>query len=291
MSEQIALLASRGLIVDDVPVARDFLRVNNYYRFSGYARPFQNAPHLGDDSFRLGTTFHQVSDVYDADDRLRSSLVQSLTRVELMLRTHFARVVADDHGPYRSFLEQRFYTDVGPGEPTAAGCVRDVLRSRDRHILRHRDLDAGAAGLARLPVWSAVEAWSFGTLSKAIERGAGGTLADDVAASAGVAKAGFASRIRTLVYLRNRCAHHGRLWHHSVLDAGPTPNNVRSKAKRSVGQFEPRSVIDVVASLDDFVVRSGAGSAVLGAIVERHAQGTLFWDGLVRPQGSRDHTA
>ncbi|MGC9535644.1 Abi family protein [Streptomyces sp. UG1] len=63
----------------------------------------------------------------------------------------------------------------------------------------------------------AVEAWSFGTLSKAIERGAGGTLADAVATSVGVARAGFAYRVRSLVYLRNRCAHHSRLWHHSVL--------------------------------------------------------------------------
>jgi abortive infection bacteriophage resistance protein len=288
VSEQIALLASRGLILDDVPSVTQFLTANNYYRFSGYARSFQHAPHRGDDRFLSGTTFEEIRAVYDADEALRASLTRSLATVELLLRTHFARAVADDHGPYHRFLERSFYTDVGPGEPTAVVCVRDILRSRDRHILRYRDQDGDRVDLQRLPVWSAVEAWSFGTLSKAIERGARGTMADVIASSVGVARGGFAYRVRTLVYLRNRCAHHSRLWHHSVLDAGPTPNNVRSKAKRLAGQFEPRSVVDVIASLDDLVVRSGAGSAMLGGIVERHPQGSPFWEGLVRPQAARD---
>lgn len=140
-------------------------------------------------------------------------------------------------------------------------------------------------------MWSAVEAWSFGTLSKAIERGAGGTLADAVATSVGVAKAGFAYRVRSLVYLRNRCAHHSRLWHHSVLDAGPTPNNVRSKAKRVVGQFEPRSVLDVIASLDDVAIRGKAADPVLPQVVEQHPRDSLFREGLARPQSPRDHRA
>ncbi|QTI89247.1 Abi family protein [Streptomyces sp. AgN23] len=124
---------------------------------------------------------------------------------------------------------------------------RDIDRSKDRHILRYRDTEGDRVDYSKLPVWSAVEAWSFGTLSKAIERGAGGALADAVATSVGVAKAGFAYRVRPLVYLRNRCPHHSRLWHHSVLDAGPTPNNVRNKAKRLAGQFESRSVLDASA--------------------------------------------
>ena len=97
---------------------------------------------------------------------------------------------------------------------------------------------------------------SFGTLSKAIERGGHGALADAVATSIGIVKTGFAYRAKALVYLRNRCANHSRLWHHSVIDAGPTPNNVRKKAKRIAGQFEPRSVLDVIASLDDMAARA-----------------------------------
>jgi abortive infection bacteriophage resistance protein len=128
--------------------------------------------------------------------------------------------------------------------------------SKERHILRYTTSDESSPNFSGLPVWSAVEAWSFGTLSKCSERGAQGALADAVAISLGVAKAGFAYRVRAHVYLRNRCAHHSRRWHHSVIEAGATPNNVRVKAKRLVGQFDPRSVLDVTASLDDILVRA-----------------------------------
>lgn len=100
---------------------------------------------------------------------------------------------------------------------------------------------------------------------------------------------GFEYRIRALVYLRNRCAHHHRLWHHSVLDAGPTPNNVRRKAKRNAGQFEPRSVVDIIASLDDIGQRSRVSEPLLPKLLEQHARDSAFWDGLVRPQSPRDN--
>ncbi|MDO5644326.1 MAG: Abi family protein [Dermabacter sp.] len=252
---QVDLMVSRGLAVTDEAECARFLAAKNYYRFSGYARYFQQAPHLGVDDFLPGTTFDEIRAVYDADEELRAMLVVPLARVELMLRSHVARAIADEYGAYGRYLEEGFYTDVGDRESTVESCLRDIDRSKDRHILHYREAGVARADYSKLPVWSAVEAWSFGTLSKSIERGAGGDLADAVATSIGIAKAGFAYRVRALVYLRNRCAHHSRLRHHSVLDAGPTPNNVRKKAKREPGQFEPRSIVDVIASLDDMVSR------------------------------------
>lgn len=287
--EQVRLMVSRGLAVSDQSVCARFLAAANYYRFSGYARYFQKAPHLGDDDFRPGVTFDEISAVYDADEALRIALVRPLAQVELMLRSHVARVVADEHGAYGRYLEQSFYTDVGDREPTVESCLRDIDRSKDRHILRYRECGVDRADYSKLPVWSAVEAWSFGTLSKAIERGGEGTLADAVATSVGVAKKGFAYRVRALVYLRNRCAHHSRLWHHSVIDAGPTPNNVRTKAKRLAGQFEPRSIVDVIASLDDMAARGGVAAQILPQLVGQHPRDSEFWQGLVHPQGPRDH--
>jgi abortive infection bacteriophage resistance protein len=288
--EQVALMVGRGLAVADQFACARFLAATNYYRFSGYARYFQKAPHLGDDDFRPGVTFDEIRAVYDADEALRIALVRPLAQVELMLRSHLARVIADEHGAYGRYLEASFYTDVGDREPTVDSCLRDIDRSKDRHILHYREAGVDRADYSKLPVWSAVEAWSFGTLSKAIERGAGGDLADAVATSAGIAKAGFAYRVRALVYLRNRCAHHSRLWHHSVLDAGPTPNNVRKKAKREVGQFEPRSVLDVIASLDDMAARSDVADPLLPRLVADHPRDPVFRQGLTHPQSPRDHS-
>ena len=268
--EQVDLMMQRGLTVDDHAECIAFLAAHNYYRFSGYARYFQQAPDLGDDTFIPGCTFDEICSIYRADEALRAMLVQPLARVELLLRTHTAHVIANSYGPYGRYLEKGFYTDVGDGEPTVESCLRDLERSRERHVLRYKSDNSRAGDFSGLPVWSAVEVWSFGTLSKCIERGGQGSLADAVATSLDIAKAGFAYRVRSLVYLRNRCAHHSRLWHHSVIDAGPTPNNVRAKAKRLYGQFEPRSVLDIIASLDDMLVRSMSEEPVLPLLALKH---------------------
>lgn len=289
VEEQVELLDRRGLLIEDRRECEGFFSANNYYRFSGYMRYFQRAPHFGDNAFLVGTTFSQIRDIYDADEALRTALIRPLTHAELLLRTHVARVIAHDHGPYGDYLQQNFYTDIGDREPTVEACLREIDRSKDRHILRYTINDDSSTHYTKLPVWSAVEAWSFGTLSKVIERGAGGTLASAVAESIGVIKSGFEYRVRALVYLRNRCAHHNRLWHHSVLDAGPTPNNVRRKAKRSAGQFEPRSVVDIIASLDDIGRRSRVSDPLLPKLLDQYARDSAFWEGLVRPQNPRDN--
>ena len=289
--EQVEMLIGRGLVVSDRGACAAFLAENNYYRFSGYMRYFQKAPHLGDNSFQPGTSFDEIRAIYDADEALRSVLSQRLARAEILLRTHTAHVFSYYHGPCVQYLHQDFYTDARNSEPTVESCLKDIERSRERHILRYTSAGGSTPDFTALPVWSAVEAFSFGTLSKCIERGGQGTVADAVATSLGVAKAGFPYRVRALVYLRNRCAHHSRLWNHSVIDAGPTPNNVRVKAKKLAGQLEPRSVLDVVASLDDIIVRGKAADPVLAELVHAHDRTSAFWRGLCHPVNPRDRGA
>ena len=286
---QVALLRQRGLAISDEDACAAFLAAHNYYRLSGYMRYFQNAPHAGDTSFRPDTTFGEIRAIYDADEALRSVLTRRLGRAKVLLRAHTAHVVANEHGPSGRYLEAGFYVDAPNAEPTVESCLKDIERSRERHILRYTSTGAGRPDFTTLPVWSAVEAFSFGTLSRCIERGDRGSLADAVATSVGVAKGGFAYRVRALVYLGNRCAHHSRLWHHSVIDAGPTPNNVRVKAKQLAGQFEPRSVLDVIASLDDILVRGKAADPVLPEMVSLHDRASAFWQGLGHPVNPRDH--
>jgi abortive infection bacteriophage resistance protein len=285
-AEQASLMSSRGLAIEDADACISFLTTHNYYRFSGYARYFQQSPQNGDDRFCEGISFDAIRNIYEADVTIREILACQLARAEILLRTHVAYVIAQEYGPYGKYLEPSFYADVGSAESTAEFCLHDIRRSKERHILHYQGEDSS---FSKLPIWSAVEALSFGTLSKCIERGALGELHPKIATSLGVAKAGFAYRVRSLVYLRNRCAHHSRLWNHSVLDAGPTPNNVRVKAKKKAGQFQPRSVMDVVASLDDMVVKGKAGEAVLPRLVECYRGDKTIWDGLADPKATTDH--
>ncbi len=289
--EQVALLIANGLTVADEDACANFLAANNYQRFHDYLRYFQRPSGSSGLKYWSGTTFEEIRQIYDDDATLRLLLTEPLAQVELLLRSHAARVIAEEFGTEGRYLQADFYADYG-GERTVPSLLRDIERSKEPEVLRYTSRGTNQQELRRLPVWAAVEALSFGTLSKCIDRGGYGRLADLVATSLGVAKAGFGSRVKALVYLRNRCAHHNRLWNHSVVDAGATPNNVRYKARRLAGGFEPRSVLDVVASLDDVLVRGragSAGSAVLPDLAKEFGVGLVLWQGIADPQNPRDY--
>lgn len=91
VAQQVELLAERGLVIEDRDDCARFFRSTNYYRFSGYTRYLQRAPHLGDNTFEPSTSFEAIRAIYDADEELRAALTRPLAHAELLLRTHTDR--------------------------------------------------------------------------------------------------------------------------------------------------------------------------------------------------------
>ena len=84
------------LIVDCKPVAAEFLRHLNYYRFSGYGLAFQD----GDRKYYNGTTFEQIKAAYEFDRKLRDYIYESMEVIELDLRTTVAYVFGQRYGSF-----------------------------------------------------------------------------------------------------------------------------------------------------------------------------------------------
>lgn len=293
---QVSLLRSRGLVIDDEQQCRAFLMGNNYYRFSGYARYFQKSPEYDDNDFEKGTTFTTIKNIYEADEALRPMLLRRLSQVEVMLRSHTAYVIGREYGPYNRYLDADFYVEGRNGENVANKCTEDIGRSKERFIQHFCSSNASNGGPKKyrgVPIWAAVETWSFGTLSKCIERGGKDVegharLESQIAESMGQRHAGFANRVRAFVYLRNRCAHHDRLWNHSVLDAGPTSRSDRKRTRDMTGPFSARSIMDIIASLDGFV-RETPMEPIAQEIANTFKKNDIYWNGLLNPTPPTDH--
>lgn len=285
--QQVALLVERGLCCADEQACREFLRRANYYRFSGYARYFQVNPVAGQDQFLPGTSFEQIRDVYEADEQLRHLCFAGLQPMEVALRTAFAYHFSHLVGAEGALTAHDSFTSTGAGrEQIADSVLRDLDRSKEPHVEHYatKDANTGAWKYDRLPVWSAVEALSFGTLSKCIEYSANPDVPRAVASELGVAWDGFTSQIRAFSYLRNRVAHHSRLWHHSVLDAPSVPNNVKQRAKKRFGQFDPRSVFIVLVALEAALSRAGLRDGFLNELVVMMRATAGFAEGITQPQ-------
>lgn len=70
IQEQLDILRSRGLTIDDETIAKDFLLRNNYYRVSGYSLTLRK-----DDAFFESATFQNIIDIYNFDHELRHILL------------------------------------------------------------------------------------------------------------------------------------------------------------------------------------------------------------------------
>lgn len=91
-NQQLALLESRGLIIDDKTTAIHYLGTIGYYRLSGYFYPFrrQISPNSRADEFYDKTHFSQIKQLYMFDKRLRHLALDALERIEVAMRVQIA---------------------------------------------------------------------------------------------------------------------------------------------------------------------------------------------------------
>lgn len=105
IDEQLDILRSRGLIIDDETKAKDFLLRNNYYRISGYSLTLRK-----NDTFSKSATFQNIVDIYRFDHELRHILLQYLEVIEVQMKAVYSYEFTKVHGP-TGYLNEAFFTN------------------------------------------------------------------------------------------------------------------------------------------------------------------------------------
>uniref|UniRef100_UPI00300D5C68 Abi family protein n=1 Tax=Stomatohabitans albus TaxID=3110766 RepID=UPI00300D5C68 len=174
--EQATLLSKRGLVIDDVEDAVQFLSQVNYYRFSGYFRYWQRDPTHGDNQFIDGASFNVIRDLYLAEQNLVIACDDLLHPIEVLLRTRFAYHYAERVGSCGKFVLGEGFTHPPKSiaRPIEHYLLTNLNRSQETFIAHYRE-DIKEEGrytpeaYEHMPVWVAVEAFSFGNLSRVIQ--------------------------------------------------------------------------------------------------------------------------
>lgn len=280
LEEQEHLLVQRGLHITSHAECAQALQTIGYYHLSGYARFFQVDPKNGDNNFRLGTRLSDILELVRRDALLRSLCIAHLARIELALRTGFAHRFGELVGPYAELLEPTNYSTTGSSRPLHELIKEGLDQSKQPFIVRHRKADGT---YPTLPVWIAVEALAFGTLSRAIEHCANKEVVTGLADDLGLARSGFSSQVHSFVALRNACAHLSRLWNDVSKVPPAVPRNHLNRAKRNAGQFNPHSYYHVFVGLDVFS-RTLGSPGLLDEIDSIFEGNQTYKDGLLRPR-------
>ncbi len=206
-SDQVGILQSRGLIINDLEKAELILKQINYYRFSAYALKFQDVK----DRFNQGTALEDILGLYEFDSNLRWYLFTWLEKVEIKLRTFVTYYIGQRYGSF-GHIESINFSPRFRHYQWLNKLENEQKRSSETFIKHYNEKYKDSPDL---PIWMATEIMSMGSLSRLL---AGMKMLDQkkLASTIDLHAPVIINWFHHLTYVRNLCAHHSRIWNREL---------------------------------------------------------------------------
>ena len=207
--KQADLLLSRGLVADRAHLIRR-LGITSYFRLSTYLYHFRV---VGTDNFQPGTTLESVMQIYRFDQRLRTLMLDAIEVIEVYTRTQLAYHFANDFGPF-AYANASYFPNLRRDQflewqRKLDDQAQRSLRSKEEFVTHF--FNKYGDEHTRLPIWMLVELMDFGS-TLTFFRGANDDIKKRIAGAIGQPDRVIMSWLLALNTIRNRCAHHARLW-------------------------------------------------------------------------------
>lgn len=206
IEEQIALLESRGMIINDKEKAKECLLDIGYFRLGFYWFPFEesyprkvNRTH----KFKEGTNFDYAIRLYYFDCDLRNIFLKYINRIEINFRTKLIYYASNRYKQAPFWYQDHKYVNKSFLEDEVMEkAMKDV--SKEDVIIQ----DMKAHKRKSSPAWKAMEFFSFGTTISLYDNLKEGPLKCEISNLYGIPSPNnFLSYIDTIRKLRNYCAH------------------------------------------------------------------------------------
>lgn len=165
LSEQIEILKSRGLVINDVDKAEELLLRENYFFINGYRHIFLKSSK--GDEFIKGTTFEELYAVFQFDRSFRNVLFKNLLIVENNLKSVMAYNLSRKYGiKEKDYLKPSNFSQ----DSKKIRQVNDVLNKIKRQLkLNGRQHSATLHYLSNygyVPLWILVKLLTFGMINE-----------------------------------------------------------------------------------------------------------------------------
>lgn len=206
-AEQIELLKERGLTIPNEEKAIKVLKNISYNRLSAYWYPMLKAP-KDEEYFKDNASFETAFHFYQFDSELRMLTFYAIEQVEIALRT---QIIYHLSNKYKSgFWYER--ADAFSSYPVYISLLNKIcngvqetkqefIKKYNRKYNQHLP-----------PAWKSFEIISFKTLYSIYKNLKENKDKGQISKHFGLHHTVFISWMDTLVYIRNICAHHSRLW-------------------------------------------------------------------------------
>ncbi len=208
VEQQISLLKNEGLGFKDENKAKHLLNHISFFRMKSYLHPLRQT---GTRLFKDGAAFEHAYKLYKFDSELRKMICSELEKVEISIRTQLSYILTEYSDVFWFLCTDKF-SNPSNHQALITKLQSELDRSDDDQVLdfKKRYCDQFP------PSWITMEVTSFGTLSMIYKGLKGGRSKRCVANYYGLSDTVMESWLHAIVYTRNICAHHSRLWNKSL---------------------------------------------------------------------------
>ncbi len=204
IDEQVANLKSIGLIVEDEDYAKKILNDISYFRLiKAYSLNLKTK----NGSYGDKVTFEQIVELYLFNANFRQIIFPQIEKIEINVRCRIANYFAEQYGVL-GYLEADNFINSEYHQTFLGDTEEEIGRNAKAPFVKNfqENYEGG-----NLPIYALVEVFSFGTLSK-FYKNMKNPDKKAVAKSFGIGYTYFESWLESISYVRNICAHYGRLY-------------------------------------------------------------------------------
>lgn len=224
IDEQVENLKNNGLIVDDEEYAKRILNDVSYFRLVK-AYSLNLKPKNG--NYDNKTTFREIVDLYLFNANLRQMIFPEIEKIEVNVRCRIANYFSEQYGVL-GYLETKNFVDDVYYKEFMEDIEQEIRRNSKAPFVRNfRENYEGG----NLPIYALVEVFSFGTLSKFFKN-MHNKDKKEIAKTFGVGYTYFESWLESISYVRNICAHYGRLYNAKM---AKTPKLYKEYTQAGIG--------------------------------------------------------
>ena len=204
IEEQIENLRKIGLVIKNEEYAKQILNDISYFRL---VKAYSLNLKVKNEKYNENITFEHIVQLYLFNANFRQLLFPQIEKIEVNARCRIANYFADQYGVLgyensKNFVSEEYHDQF----------LEDISAELDRNSkapfvknFRENYKDG------KLPIYALVEVFSFGTLSKFFKN-MKNVDKKAVAKNFGVGYTYLESWLESISYVRNICAHYGRLY-------------------------------------------------------------------------------
>ena len=214
IEEQLDILKSKGLTIEDYDVAKEVLLRENYFFLNGYRSPFLVT---GSKRFIDGTTFEELHALFTFDRFFRNIIFKNLLIVENNYKSIFSYVLSRKYG----YKEKDYLNpDNFDRNREKSKQINDLIRKLKRQIringYQHAATSHYINNYGYIPLWVGVKVLSFGLMGELYSILKQEDKEEIASYYTNVNSENLGDYLAILSNYRNLCAHEDILYNHET---------------------------------------------------------------------------